>query len=246
VNPIIVDRTRSPRGSRLLLAALIVASLVCSVACSASSSSDQVPIGPKPSVSVLLRVAADAGTSVQLVATGTTQAALDVAAAEVAKAAFPGVQPGPPELASSTHDGLTVATVPVTLPNDAMSFSLDSKSMSSALQLVHPKAFGVWVCTDDRRSLTVTSTAPGAVSSDIVSGQCQVAGSTLAHDNVTWTAKVDVGATGPPSKLPVLIVAVIVLLLIIGAVVFLRMRPTGGSAAEPPAGPPMPAQPPVH
>jgi hypothetical protein len=224
------------------VAALSAALLLGLAACSASSSSDQIPIGPKPSVSVLLRVAADASTSVQLVATGTTQAALDVAAGEVAKASFPGVQPGPPELASPTDDGLTVATVPITLPNDAMSFSLDSTSMSTALQLVHPKAFGVWVCTDDRRSLTVNSTAPGAVSSDIVSGQCQVAGSTLAHDNVNWTAKVDVGEAGPPSKLPALIVAVIVLLLIIGAALFLRMRPTGGSGA----GPPMPAQPPVH
>ena len=240
--PLPVDRTRSPRGSRLLLAALTTTVLLGSAACAASSSSDQIPIGPKPSVSVLLRVAADAGTSVQLIGTGTTQAALDVAAGEVAKAAFPGVQPGPPQLASPTDDGLTVATVPITLPTDAMSFSLDSTSMSSALNLVHPKAVGVWVCTDDRRSLTVDSTAPGAVSSDVVSGQCQVAGSTLAHDNVTWTAKVDVGAVEPPSKLPVLIVAVIVLILIVGAVVVLRMRRTGA----PDAAPPTPAGPPVH
>ena len=240
--PLPVDRTRSPRGSRLLLAALTTTVLLGSAACTASSSSDQIPIGPKPSVSVLLRVAADAGTSVQLIGTGTTQAALDVAAGEVAKAAFPGVQPGPPQLASPTDDGLTVATVPITLPTDAMSFSLDSASMSSALNLVHPKAVGVWVCTDDRRSLTVDSTAPGAVSSDVVSGQCQVAGSTLAHDNVTWTAKVDVGAVEPPSKLPVLIVAVIVLILIVGAVVVLRMRRTGA----PDAAPPTPAGPPVH
>jgi hypothetical protein len=221
----------------------VAATVLLSLAgCSASSSSDQLPIGPKPSVTVLLRVAADAGTSVQLLATGTTQAALDVAAGEVAKTAFPGVQPGPPELASATSDGLTVATVPITLPADAMSFSLDSTSMTAALKLVHPKAFGVWVCTDHRRSLTVDSSAPGAVSSDVVSGQCQVAGSTLAHDNATWTAKVDVGAVGPPSNLPVLIGAVIVLILIVGAVVVLRTRRT----AEPDAAPPTPSEPPVH
>jgi hypothetical protein len=242
VIPTPVDRTRSPRGSRLLLAALTTTALLGLAACAASSSSDQIPIGPKPSVSVLLRVAADAGTSVQLIGTGTTQAALDVAAGEVAKTVFPGAQPGTPELASPTDDGPTVATVPITLPTDAMSFSLDSTSMSSALNLVHPKAVGVWVCTDDRRSLTVDSTAPGAVSSDVVSGQCQVAGSTLAHDNVTWTAKVDVGAVEPPSKLPVLVVAVIVLILIVGAVVVLRMRRTGA----PDAAPPTPAGPPVH
>ena len=90
--PTPVDRTRSPRSSRLLLAAVTTTVLVGSAACSASSSSDQIPIGPKPSVSVLLRVGVDAGTSVQLVATGTTQAALDVAAGEVAKAVFPNVK----------------------------------------------------------------------------------------------------------------------------------------------------------
>ena len=95
-----------------------------------------------------------------------------------------------------------MATVPITLPTGAMSFSLDSTSMSAALKQVRPKAVGVWVCTDDRRSLTVDSTAPGAVSSDVVSGQCQVAGSTLARDNVTWTAKVDVGAVGPRRSSP--------------------------------------------
>jgi hypothetical protein len=216
--------------------------LVGSAACSASSSSDQIPIGPKPSVSVLLRVGVDAGTSVQLVATGTTQAALDVAAGEVAKAVFPNVQPGAPELAGPRSDGLVVATVPITLPTDPMSFSVDSTSMSAALKPVRPKAVGVWVCTDARRSLTVHSTAPGAVSSDVVSGQCQVAGSTLARDNVTWTAKVDLGAAGPPSKLPVLIVAVLVLLLIVGAIVVLRMRRTNAGDAIPP----MPAGPPVH
>jgi hypothetical protein len=216
--------------------------LLASAACSASSSSDQIPIGPKPSVSVLFRVGDDAGTSVQLVATGTTQASLDVAAGEVAKAVFPNVPPGAPELATSQDDGLIVATVPITLPTEPMSFSLDSTSLSAALKPVHPKAVGVWVCTDARQSLTVDSTAPGAVSSDLVSGQCQVAGSTLARDNVTWTAKVDVGAAGPPSKLPVLIVAVLVLLLIVGAVVVLRMRRTGGADAVPP----MPAEPPVH
>ena len=215
-------------------------------ACSASggSSSEQAPMGPAPSITVLLRVGGGAGTTVQLLGTGTTQAALDVAASAVATAAFPNAQVGPPQQASTTDPGLTVATVPVQLPSDAMAFNLDSGSIASALKTTHPKAVGVWVCTDDRRSLMVSSTAPGAVSSDIVSGQCQVAGSTLAHDGITWTANVSVGAVQSPSKLPWLIGAAIVVLIGLGAW-FLRPRRSEQLQTSP-ASPPLPPAPPVH
>jgi hypothetical protein len=239
--PSIVHRRRRPWLARLALAAVAIAALA---ACSASgdSSSEQLPIGPKPAITVLLRVGSDAETTVQLIGTGTTQAALDAAAGAVAKAAFPNATVGAPQVPTSTDPGLTVASVPVQLPTDAMTFSLDDGQISSALQVVHPKALGVWVCTDDQRSLTVSSTAPGAVSSDIVSGQCQVAGSTLAHDNVTWTANVSVGAVEPPSKLPYFIGAAIVVALILLAIWLVR----GRRAEEPPASPPLPPVPPVH
>jgi len=214
-------------------------------ACSASeSSSEQLPIGPAPSITVLLRVGGDGGTSVQLLGTGTTQSALDAAASAVAKAAFPTAQVGAPQAASSTDAGLTVATVPVQLSTDAMAFTLDSGSMSSALTPVHPKAVGVWVCTDDRRSLTIDSAAPGAVSSDVVSGQCQVAGSTLAHDGLTWTAKVSVGPVEAPSKLPWLIGAAIVVALILGAWFLWPRRSKLLETSS--ASPPLPPVPPVH
>jgi hypothetical protein len=218
--------------------------LVALAACSASeSSSEQLPTGPKPSISVLLRVGGDAGTTVHLVGAGTTQAALDVAAGTVAHTVFPNAQVGSPEVATTTDPALTVATVPVQLSPDPMAFDLDSGKMSAALRNVHPKAVGVWVCTDDRRTLQVDSTAPGAVSSDVVSGQCQVAGSTLAHDNVEWTAKVSVGAVEPPSKLPYLIGGAIVVALIALGVWIARGRRT---AQPPDTTPPLPPAPPVH
>jgi hypothetical protein len=221
-----------------------MAGLLLLAACSASeSSSEQLPIGPKPSITVLLRVGGDGGTTVQLLGTGTTQGALDAAAGAIASAAFPNAQVGPPEVATGTDPQLTVATVPVQLPTDAMTFDLDSDRMAAALAPVHPKAVGVWVCTDDRRSLTVDSTAPGAISGDVVSGQCQVAGSTLSHEGVTWTAKVSVGAVEAPSKLFWLIGVAIVVVLIAGAVWVLRGRRRQPGRV---ISPPMPPAPPVH
>src|SRR5689334_5963441 len=221
--PSVVDRS-TPRAARRYAGLAVLASLAFGLAaCSASgSSSEQLPIGPAPSITVLVRVGGDAGTSVQLLGTGTDQATLDAAAGAVARTAFPNAQVGAPEAPSGSDPGLTVSTVPVQLSADQMTFDLDSDGMSAALKPVHPKALGVWVCTDDRRSLSVETTAAGAVSSDVVSGQCQVAGSTLAHDGLTWTATVSVGAVEPPSKLPWLIGAVVVVLLIVGAVWLLR------------------------
>ena len=236
-----------PRSALRLTGLALIACLALGLAaCSGSeSSSQQLPIGPEPSITVLLRVGGDAGTEVQLLGTGTTQASLDVAASAVAKTAFPNAQVGAPELATSTDPALTVATVPVQLPSGAMTFNLDNEGMSSALEGVHPKALGVWVCTDDRRSLTVDSTAPGAVSSDVVSGQCQVAGSTLAHDGVTWTAKVVVGDVEPPSKLPWLIAAVVLVLIGLGAW-FLWPRRRKLLETKSSSSPPLPPAPPVH
>lgn len=230
--------------TRAVHAALLIGLLAALAACTASgnSSSEQLPIGPKPSITVLLRVGADDGTTVQLLGTGTDQAALDAAAGSVAHLAFPNAQAGAPLPPSSTDPQLTVATVPVQLPADAMTFDLDSEAMSTALQSIHPKALGVWVCTDDRRSLTVDSSAPGAVSSDVGTGQCQVAGSTLARDGVTWTANVSVGAVEPPSKLPFVIGAAIVVILIAIAVWLIRARRT----EQPVETPPLPPAPPVH
>jgi hypothetical protein len=231
---------------RLVALALIACLALGLAACSGSeSSSQQLPIGAEPSITVLVRVGGDQGSEVQLLGTGTTQASLDVAASAVARTVFPNGQVGAPELAASTDPALTVATVPVQLPSDAMTLNLESEGMSTALQGVHPKALGVWVCTDDRRSLTIDSTAPGAVSSDVVSGQCQVVGSTLARDGQTWTATVMVGAVEPPSKLPWLIAVGVLALIGLGAW-FLWPRRSRLLQTTTSSSPPLPPAPPVH
>ena len=239
-------RTPTPVVRRRL-AVLVLASIaaVGLAACSGGgSASEQIPTGPKPSVTVLVRMGSDVGSTVELLGTGTSQAALNQAASAVANAAFPGAEAGAPAQVTPTDPGLTVATVPVQMPSDATSFELDSGAISSALESVHPKAIGVWVCTDDRRSLVVDSSAPGAMTSDVVSGQCQVAGSTLAGDGVTWAARVSVGAVEAPSKLPWLIGAVVVVALVAGGVWLMRSR----RAEEPDdfLPPPLPPAPPVH
>lgn len=225
---------------------MVLASIAAAgvAACSGGgSASEQVPTGPKPSITVLVRMGSDAGSTVELLGTGTTQAELDEAAGAVARAAFPTAQTGPPRSQSSTDPGLTVASVPVELPTDAVDFELQSDAMSAALKSVHPKAIGVWVCTDARRSLFVDSSAPGSMTSDVVSGQCEVAGSTLAGDNVTWTARVSVGEVEPPSKLPWLIGGAIVAALIALGVWLMRSRQPEEPVEFVP--PPMPPAPPV-
>src|SRR5580765_4781804 len=121
-HPHISDRARLRRPVGLALIACLALALA---ACSASeSSSEQLPIGPAPSITVLLRVGGDGGTSVQLLATGATQEALNAAAGAVARAAFPTAafptaQIGAPQASTSTDSGLTVSTVPVQLPTTA-------------------------------------------------------------------------------------------------------------------------------
>jgi hypothetical protein len=236
--------TPTPAVRRRSLALASIAAVALAACSGGGSASEQLPTGPKPSITVLLRVGDDAGSTVELLGTRTSQQALDQAAGAVAHVAFPQAQVGAPEPPATTDPGLTVASVPVQLSSGAMNFELQSGAMAAALDSAHPKAIGVWVCTDDRRSLLVDSTAPGSVTSDVVNGQCQVAGSTLEGDGVTWTARVSVGEVRPPSKLPWLIGVAIVAALVAGGVWLMRSR----RAEEPEEflPPPMPPAPPVH
>ena len=58
---------RATRGAAWCLLALLASLLG---ACAASSSTDQIPVGPKPAVTVLLRLRSPDGPQVQLLATG--------------------------------------------------------------------------------------------------------------------------------------------------------------------------------
>jgi hypothetical protein len=211
-------------------------------ACATSSSTDQAPTGPKPAVTVLLRVRSDQGSQVQLLATGVDQPTLNQAATEIADAVFPGARSGTAQTVATGIAGETSASVPISLSEDALTFSVTSDQMDLALQPIVPRSYAVWACTDSRRTVEVTTQAPGAVSSDASSGSCKIVGSSLKNDGITWTATVALGAVQPPSLLPVAIATSVVLVLLTLAVAYLRSR----AAKHDPNAPSVPSEPSVH
>jgi hypothetical protein len=211
-------------------------------ACATSSSTDQVPTGPAPAVTVLLRVRSDQGSQVQLLATGVDQQTLNQSTTAVANTVFPGAQAGTPQTVATGVEGETSTSAPVALSEDPLTFTVTSDQMDLALQAIVPRSYAVWACTDSRRTVDVTTQAPGAVSSDVSSGSCKIAGSSLKNDGITWSATVALGAVQPPSLLPVAIVTSVVLVLLTLVVAFLR----GRAAKRDPDAPAAPAEPSVH
>jgi hypothetical protein len=222
--------------------AVLAVTLLGLAACATSSSTDQAPTGPKPAVTVLFRVRSDAGSQVQLLATGVDQSTLNLAAGAVARAVFPDAQPGVPQTVATGIEGETSATVPMVLPSDPLTFSVTSDQMDRALQPIVPRSYAVWTCTDSRRTVEVTAQAPGAVSSDISSGSCKIVGSSVEDDTITWSATVALGAVQPPSLLPVAIATSVVLVLLTLVVAYLR----GRAATRDPDVPAAPTEPSVH
>jgi hypothetical protein len=220
--------------------ALLSAALLA--ACASSSSTDQIPIGPAPAVTVLLRVRSDQGSQVELLARGVDQATLNQAAGAIARSVFPSGQPGAPQSVATGVEGETSAAVPITLPEEPVTFTVTSAQMDQALAPIRPRSFAVWACTDSRRTVEVTTQAPGAVSSDIASGSCKITGSSVKDDGITWTATVALGAVEPPSLWPVAIATSIVLVLLTFGVAYLR----GRGAKRDPDLPAAPAEPSVH
>lgn len=209
-------------------------------ACASSSSTDQIPTGPKPAVTVLLRVRSPDGPQVQLLATGVGQQTLDAATSAIARSIFPGGQPGAPATPDPTVSDASGSAVPITFPDEEQTFTVTSEQVRTALATIAPRSLAVWVCTDGRRTIQVTTKAPGAVSSDISSGSCKIVGTSLADDGVSWTATVSVGALEPPSLLPVAILTSVVLVLLTLAIALLRGRAASREAARS-AGPPEPS-----
>ena len=95
--------------------------------------------------------------------------------------------------------------------------------MDEALRLLKPRSTALWACSD-RRTIQVAAQAPGAVSSDVVSGVCQAVGSSIAKDGVDWTATVAIGPVTEASLLPVLAGSTILLLIVAGLVALLWIR----------------------
>lgn len=211
-------------------------------ACAASSSTDQTPVGPKPAVTVLLRLRSPDGPQVQLLATGVDQPTLDTATSAVARTVFPGGNPGTPAATGTISPGASSA-VPITFPDEEQTFTVTSAQIATALAEIAPRSTAVWACTDGRRTVEVNTQAPGAVSSDVSSGSCKIVGSSLADSGVTWTATVTVGALQPPSLLPVAVVTSVVLVLLTLGIAFLRGRSASRQAARStvPSEPPEPS-----
>jgi hypothetical protein len=225
----VIDGVRVRSATRWLLAGAVVSL----VACASPSSTDQFPTGAKPAVTVLLRVRSPSGPQVQLLATGVSQEALDTATSAVARSVFPNGQPGAPQAASTEMAKASSAAVPITLPDEAQTFTVTREQIDGALSSIAPapRSMAVWVCSDDRRSILVTSNAPGAVSSDIPSGSCKIVGTSLIDDGITWSSTVQVGELQPPSLLPVAIVTSVVLVLLALGIAYLRGRSAAREAA---------------
>jgi hypothetical protein len=225
----VIDRHRVRVAARWLLIAA-VASLV---ACASPSSTDQLPSGPKPAVTVLLRVRSPDGPQVQLLATGVPQEALDAATTAVARSVFPDGRAGASQPTGTEMPATISSTASITFPDEAQTFTVTREQIDGALASISPapKSVSVWACSDDRRSVLVTTDAPGAVSSDVSSGSCKIVGTSLVDDGIRWSSTVQVGELQPPSLLPVAIVTSVVLVLIALGIAYLRGRAAARDAA---------------
>jgi hypothetical protein len=230
---------RAARPAVWCLLALLASLLT---ACAASSSTDQIPTGPQPAVTILLRVRSPDGPQVQLLATGVDQPTLDAATSAVARSIFPSGQAAAP-VATGATVGASSA-VPITFPDDEQTFTVTRAQVDGALGDIKPRSTAVWACTDGRRTVQVANEAPGNVSSDVTSGSCKIVGSSLADDGISWTATVTVGSLQAPSLLPVAVATSVVLVLLTLAIAFLRGRRASKEAARS-AGPSEQAEPSV-
>jgi hypothetical protein len=233
------------RWSKRPLAWCLLALLASALAgCGASSSLDQMPTGPQPAVTVLLRLRSDEGPQVQLLATGVESSTLEQATSAVARSIFPQGQPGAPQAGDTEVEGGSSVAVPITIPDDELTFTVTREQMDTALGVIdpRPRSLAVWACTDGRRTIQVTTQAPGAVPSDAATGSCKIVGSSIADDRVRWTASVTVGALQPPSLLPVAVATSVVLVLLALGIAFLRGRAASREAARRA----VPSEPSVH
>ena len=233
----------SPRRLRVTRAALVAAVIALS-ACSAtgSSSSEQQPAGQSPAVTVIVRIGGPDGSSVELVGLGTDPVELEQATASIAQLIVgPGsvgsVQPGVSAANASPANGqpsLVDTRAPIVVSDQAFQLTLSSEQIGQALSAIAPTSTDVWVCTDRSRTVQVTSQAPGAISTDVASGTCQSAGSSLERDGVTWSAAAAIGPVQPPSKRPWIVGILVALAVLVTILLSVRAKRRDGSEARPP------------
>ena len=232
----------SPDLRRRPVAWLLLGVTAMLFAACASSSTDQAPFGPPPAVTVLYRFGGSDGPQLQVLGTGVEADALGTAADAIALGSLQPDQVNGSAQNETTEDGIATSTIPLIVADGPIELTLRSEDIDAALKPLKPRSVAVWACTDSRRTIQVTSEDAGAVSSDVASGTCQIAGSSIAKEGSTWTATVAVGAEQPPSVLPVLIGTSVLLIGVGAAVTWLRGR--RGADEEPAAR--IPPGPPVH
>ena len=118
---------------------------------------------------------------------------------------------------------LLSTSVPVTIPTEGAQLAINGTTVDEALRVLKPRSTSLWACSD-RRTIQVATQAPGAVSTDVVSGICQVVGTSIAKDGVDWTATLAIGPVTEASLLPVLAGSTILLLIIAGLVALVWIR----------------------
>jgi len=226
---------------RTLNRVLAVVVLLSLAGCASSGSAGPDLIGPYPSVTAVIKADADGG---QLELLGVRVSAVEVraAATQLAGALFGpenvgAASPTTADTTGVTSDALISTSVPVTIPTEGIQLAIEEATVDEALQPLKPRSTAVWVCTK-RRTAQVASQAPGAVSSDLVSGACQIVGSSIANDGIDWTATVTIGPVTSASLMPALAGGALLLLVIAAlAAVWIRRARRRRDAPPPHAAP---------
>ena len=210
-------------ATRRLLLVVVAGALA---ACAASESSSPDLTGPYPSVTAVIRADADGG-RLDLVGAQVSAVDLRIAATQMASDLFGAENIGEATPTSADTgaipETLLSTSVPVTIPTGGAQLAINGTTVDEDLRVLKPRSTSLWACSD-RRTIQVATQAPGAVSTDVVSGICQVVGTSIAKDGVDWTATLAIGPVTEASSLPVLAGSTILLLIIAGLVALFWIR----------------------
>jgi hypothetical protein len=177
-------------------------------------------------VTAVIRANADGG-RLDLLGVGVSAVDLRSAASQMASDLFGADNVGDATPTSAdtgaVPNTLLSTSVQVTIPTEGTQLAINETTVDEALRVLKPRSTALWACSD-RRTIQVATQAPGAVSSDVASGVCQVVGSSIAKDGVDWTATLAIGPVTEPSLLPVLVGSTIVLVIIAGLTALVWIR----------------------
>jgi hypothetical protein len=210
-------------------------------ACASSGSAGPDLIGPYPSVTAVVRADAQ-GARLDVLGVRVSAVGLRAAAMQLAVDLFgsDNVGEATPTVAdtSATPAALLTTSVPVTIPEAGIRLAIDEATVQQALRPLKPRSTAVWACSE-RRTVQIETQAPVAVSSDLSSGTCQVAGSSIVNDGIDWAAVVAIGPVTGQSLLPVLLSSAAVLAAAALGVFLWVRRKRARAETEPPAAAPV-------